>query len=190
MLLCYSFSNFVPDHPGLASKSQEQCLMISGNCQCIIMPAFGKVLPFAWHTNTQALTCQHATGIWSTKTFCKLVCQNHPGCCHAHRPTKKLVCQHSDKCCWHESWHVPFLVCFGMPKSIPNHGPNVPYVHARIEGRCFQNLVYALRAHCCTPKRLIYALRTALLDPKTHYLMQCRRPCAGPSRDCFWLCSC
>ena len=120
MLFCYSFSNFVPDHPALASESQEQCLMTPGNCQCIIMPAFSNVLPFAWHTNTQALTCQHATGFWSTKTFCKLVCQHYPGCCHANRPTEKLVCQHSDKCCW----HVPFLVCCGMPYFIPNHRPN------------------------------------------------------------------
>ena len=33
-------------------------------------------------------------------------------------------------------------------------------------GGSIQKLVYALRTHCCTPKRLFCALRTALLDPR------------------------
>ena len=31
----------------------------------------------------------------------------------------------------------------------------------------------ALRTHCSTPKRLLYAWLTALLDPKTYYILHC-----------------
>ena len=49
----------------------------------------------------------------------------------------------------------------------------LPYVRTRIAGGCLQALLYALRMHCCTPNRLLYALHTALLGPKTFYIMHC-----------------
>ena len=42
----------------------------------------------------------------------------------------------------------------GLPLANGISVPQVPYVRARIAAGSFQKLFYALRMHCCTPKRL------------------------------------
>ena len=84
---------------------------------------------------------------------------------------------------------------------------SIPYLRARLAGGCFHMLVYALRTHCSTPKKILYAWLTALLDPQTYCVLHCagiaqgleglgdlicgfaQAVCSGP--DCFILhCEC
>ena len=47
----------------------------------------------------------------------------------------------------------------------------IPYLRARLARGYFHVLDYALRTHCSTPKRLLYAWLTAMPDPQTYDIL-------------------
>ena len=50
---------------------------------------------------------------------------------------------------------------------------SLPHVGARLAQGCFHISGYALHTHCSTPKMLLHAWHTALLDTQTHFSQHC-----------------